>query len=67
MDFSFQENCLLFGLPERNDEFAIINSIGQNYSPSQGPDDDDTIIDYDLRDPRTGVPYRMFTNDHFSD
>lgn len=44
LDFSFAEDCWLFGLPERNDEFAIQNTIGVYGSSSVGPDDESTTV-----------------------
>lgn len=67
MDFSFPEDCWLYGLPERNDEFAIQDTVGVFGSPSIGPDDDDAAANFDVLDPKAGVPYRMFTADHFND
>jgi hypothetical protein len=51
LDFSFPSQPLLFGLPERNDQFII----------------KDTLEKSDLNDPTNGVPYRMFANDLFED
>ena len=44
LDFSFVDDCWLFGLPERNDEFAIQNTIGVYGSPSIGPDDESSTF-----------------------
>jgi len=67
LDFAFPDDCWLYGLPERNDEFAIQDTIGQYGSPSIGPDDDGYYANYDVLEPRAGKPYRMFTADHFND
>jgi hypothetical protein len=67
LDFSFPEDSWLYGLPERNDEFAIQNTIGREVSIIKDVSEEETTPNTDLSDPCSGVPYRMFTADHFSD